>query len=367
MSEASSGGVRSEGLLDGVDDGLEGLLEGHPHLLAREDHRLGQPGHEVAPADLGLHLLGEREGGADLELHLLGRLLADHQLVLALDVVDDRLVELVAADADRLRHDDAAERDHRHLAGAAADVHHHVAGGLAHRQAGADRRRHRLLDQVGLARSGRQAGLLDGALLDPGHPGGHADHHARVRPAVLVHLLDEVAQHLLGHVEVGDHAVLERPDRLDRARACGPASAWPRSRRRAPRRCASRSPPRTAPRARSRVRARRRACLRCRGPRPYRGRPYRSVVRKIPLEVGREDRHRGLRALRRRHMEGRARTCAPAGARESRRHAWVRLGACKAKPLQSGGRLAEAAGWPAAHRWRLMEEIGHQPQESRKR
>ena len=39
-----------------------------------------------------------------------------------------------------------------------------------------------------------------------------------MRPAVLVHLLDEVAQHLLGHVEVGDDAVLQRPDRRDRAR-----------------------------------------------------------------------------------------------------------------------------------------------------
>ena len=29
-------------------------------------------------------------------------------------------------------------------------------------------------------------------------------------------LLDEVAQHLLGHVEVGDHAVLQRADRRDR-------------------------------------------------------------------------------------------------------------------------------------------------------
>jgi hypothetical protein len=37
-----------------------------------------------------------------------------------------------------------------------------------------------------------------------------------VREAVLVHLLDEVPQHLLGDVEVGDDAVLERPDRGDR-------------------------------------------------------------------------------------------------------------------------------------------------------
>src|SRR3954451_17566638 len=68
------------------------------------------------------------------------------------------------------------------------------------------------------AGAGGQAGLLDGPLLHPGHARGHADHDARVRPAVLVHLLDEVAQHLLGDVEVGDHAVLERADRGDRPR-----------------------------------------------------------------------------------------------------------------------------------------------------
>ena len=39
-----------------------------------------------------------------------------------------------------------------------------------------------------------------------------------MREAVLVHLLDEVPEHLLGHVEVGDDAVLQRTDRLDRPR-----------------------------------------------------------------------------------------------------------------------------------------------------
>src|SRR3954467_1522663 len=67
------------------------------------------------------------------------------------------------------------------------------------------------------ARAGAEAGLFDGALLHTGHAGRDADHHARVRPAVLVDLLDEVAQHLLGHVEVGDHTVLQGPDGLDRA------------------------------------------------------------------------------------------------------------------------------------------------------
>jgi hypothetical protein len=39
-----------------------------------------------------------------------------------------------------------------------------------------------------------------------------------VREAVVVHLLDEVAEHLLGDVEVGDDAVLQGPDRGDRSR-----------------------------------------------------------------------------------------------------------------------------------------------------
>src|SRR3954451_17762949 len=76
---------------------------------------------------------------------------------------------------------------------------------------------HRLLDQVRLTGAGGETGLLHCALLDAGHARGDADDHARVRPPVLVDLLDEVAEHLLGHVEVGDHAVLERADRGDGA------------------------------------------------------------------------------------------------------------------------------------------------------
>src|ERR1700740_2931825 len=53
---------------------------------------------------------------------------------------------------------------------------------------------HRSLDQVRLAGAGAETGLLDRPLLDPGHAGGDADDHPRVRPTVLVDLLDEVPQ-----------------------------------------------------------------------------------------------------------------------------------------------------------------------------
>ena len=95
-----------------------------------EDDGLRQAGEHVAAAHLRLHLLAHPVGGADLELDLLGGLLADQELVLLLDVVDDRLVHLVAADAEALRDDDAAERDHRDLGRAAADVDDHVPGRL---------------------------------------------------------------------------------------------------------------------------------------------------------------------------------------------------------------------------------------------
>ena len=55
--------------------------------------------------------------------------------------------------------------------------------------------------------------LLDGAPLDAGDARRNADDDARVGEAILVHLLDEVAEHLLGDVEVGDDPVLQRPDR----------------------------------------------------------------------------------------------------------------------------------------------------------
>ena len=157
--------------------------------------------------------VGQREGRAEGHLHLLGGALPQHQGVLLLHPRDDRLVEVVAGRADAHAGDDAAEADHGDLGGAAADVDDHVAGRLVDGQPGADRGRHRLLDDVDLAGAGLVAGLLDRALLHRGDAAGHADDHAGLgEVATPVHLLDEVAQHLLGRLEVGDDAVLERPD-----------------------------------------------------------------------------------------------------------------------------------------------------------
>ncbi len=206
-----------ERLLDGLHDALQRLVHGFEHLVGIERdssrHALG----EVAALDRHLAHLLPRVGGADLELDALGGRLADQDAVVAAHVVRDRLVEAVAADADRLRVDDAVQRDHRDLGGAAADVEHHRAARLVDRHAGADRGGHRFLDQVHAACAGAFGRLLDRAALDLGRTERHADQHARrgAEPAVAVHLADEVLEHLLGVGEVGDDAVLHRPDRGD--------------------------------------------------------------------------------------------------------------------------------------------------------
>ncbi len=128
--------------------------------------------------------------------------------------MDDRFVHRVAADPYRAADDDAGQRDDRDVGGAAADVDDHVAGRVGDRQTRADGGRHRLVDEVHLAGLGAIGGVLHGAPLDRRDLGGHADEHPGPEPGAnqLVGLADEVREHLLGGVEVGNHPVLDRPD-----------------------------------------------------------------------------------------------------------------------------------------------------------
>ena len=81
---------------------------------------------------------------------------------------------------------------------------------------GADGRGHGLFDDVGgLAGAGVLGRLLHRPLLDAGDARRHADDHAGLGEAALVHPVDEVAEHLLADLEVGDDAVLQGPDGLD--------------------------------------------------------------------------------------------------------------------------------------------------------
>src|SRR5215212_2468023 len=201
------------------DELLERQLDGLHDLRGRDRDGPRQAGDQVAAADLHRQLALERERGPDRDLDLLGGSLTDHQVVLLADVRGDRLVDAIAADAEGCRDDDATERDHGHLGGPAADVDHHVPGRPRDRHVGADGRSERLFDQVGLARTGLEGGVLHGPLLDRGDAGRHGDHHRGagepdLHPAAHG-LVDEEPEHRLGDDVVGDDPVLHRADRVD--------------------------------------------------------------------------------------------------------------------------------------------------------
>src|SRR5690606_11446386 len=200
-----------EGRLHGVHDGVDGLLDRLAHFGGGDDDGLGQPGDEVPAADLGVLVGVQVVRRTDRDLDLFGRPLTQQQRVLLLDVLDDRVVQLVARDADGLGGDDAAEGADRDLRGAAADVHHHRARGPVGRQAGTDGSGDGLLEDVQLTGAGLGRGLDDGAALDAGEARGHTDDSPRTSQIPpLVDLQDEVAEHPLGDLEVGDDAVLQR-------------------------------------------------------------------------------------------------------------------------------------------------------------
>ncbi len=91
--------------------------------------------------------------------------------------------------------------------------------GLGDGQTRADSGDHRLLHQEDFAGLGAIGRILDRPLFHLRNLRRHADHDARMNQHLaVVRLLDEVVQHLLGDLEVGDNAVLHRLDGDDVAR-----------------------------------------------------------------------------------------------------------------------------------------------------
>jgi hypothetical protein len=201
-----------EQVLDCRDDLCERPFQGIADLVGVEPGPAKQSRLKVTTGDFaGACPLGARDGAAELELQLLRLLLTDQQLFLLLRGAHDRFVELVPADLDRVSDHEPAEGRDRDLARAAADVDDQRARRFRNRQAGADCRRERLVDQRRVRHTSAARRLLDRAPLDRRDPARHAHDHMRPEACATEHATDEVAQHLLRHLEVGNDAVTERP------------------------------------------------------------------------------------------------------------------------------------------------------------
>src|SRR6202012_1975600 len=101
-------------------------------------------------------------------------------VVLALEIVGDGLVHLIAGHANGAGIDDAGKGDDGDVGGAAAYVDDHVAAGFGDGKARADGGHHGLFDEINLAGLGAIGGVFDGALFHLGDLGRHADDDARI-------------------------------------------------------------------------------------------------------------------------------------------------------------------------------------------
>src|SRR3569832_611444 len=137
-----------------ADDAGQRVLQRLEDFIAVELEAARHAFGEVAALHLDLTDLLRGIGGADLVFDLFGGGLADQRAVVAAHVVDDGLVETVAAAAYRGGVDNADARNDRDLGRTAADVELHRAARLTDRHAGADRRGHGFFDQIHLSRAG---------------------------------------------------------------------------------------------------------------------------------------------------------------------------------------------------------------------
>ena len=92
------------------------------------------------------------------------------------------------------------------------DVHDHVAVGLGDVDARADGGGHGLLNQIDPPGAAWMPASIDGALLHLGDAGGDADDDAGFEQPEGSHLADELLEHPLGHVVVGDDALPQGAD-----------------------------------------------------------------------------------------------------------------------------------------------------------
>src|SRR5215210_4835436 len=205
---------------DALDDGPDRLGQRFGDLALVDRDFLGNAVHQVATLDVnGLaDAVDGRLGDADFLLDPLGRGFADQEVVVAPDVRADGFIHLVAADAYGGGVGGAAQAQHGDLGRAAADVDDHRSDRGGHRHVGADRGSHGLLDQIDGAGPGVGGGGADRAALDRSRSGRDTDHDFREAPGAhlaAVHLVDEMLDHLLGDVDVGNDSIAQGADGFD--------------------------------------------------------------------------------------------------------------------------------------------------------
>ena len=135
--------------------------------------------------------------------------------MLAPHIFDHGLVELVAGHLDGRRLHHAPQGDAGDVRRTAADIHHHMAVRLGDVDARADGGGYRLLNEVHPAAPGLDARVHHSPLFHLGDAGGHADDDPGLKDHEARHLAEELLEHTLRHVVVGDNALPQGADGHD--------------------------------------------------------------------------------------------------------------------------------------------------------
>ncbi len=150
---------------------------------------------------------------------MLGRLVAYEQVVGLLDVLDDHLVHLVPPDTYRDVRHDAVQGYDGDLGRAAADVDDHVSRGLVDGEPHTDRCGDGFRDEVDIPRPRVLRRVGNGPPFDLGDSGRDTDDYpGAYEETLLLRFPDELTQHHLGDLEIGDDTVLHGPHRYDMIR-----------------------------------------------------------------------------------------------------------------------------------------------------
>ena len=188
--------------MDCFEDVVHRFHKGLDQLIGADADGLRQTVCQIAALDLFDSHIRALHDAADVLFQLFCRSEADEHVVFLSHVLYNRFVETAAGRLDGFAFHYAAGRDHGDLRSSSADVDDHVTIRLADVDAGAQRGRDSLFQQVDLSRSGFDSRIDHRALFHAADAAGNAAEHTGLEETEGGDAADQLPLHLCRHLIV---------------------------------------------------------------------------------------------------------------------------------------------------------------------
>ena len=128
-------------------------------------------------------------------------------------MLNDSLIEFVAADADCIGNNHAEQRNNRHFRCTAADIAYHIAGRFGNRDIRADGRCKRFFKHFDAACPRFQRAFVYGAAFHIGNTARYSDNHARLnKPVARQNFGNKIPDHFFSRIFISYNTVFQWPD-----------------------------------------------------------------------------------------------------------------------------------------------------------